>query len=366
MAGPLHGIKVADFGQIVSGPMAAMWLAYQGAEVLKIEGPEGDPLRVLGPGREDMSAIYIAVNRGKSCETLDLHDPESAARLREILEWADVLIENFRPGVADRLGIGWETARAINPRLVYCSISGYGADGPYANLRVYDPIVQATAGLAAAQSAASGQPTLMAGIVVDKTTALTAAQAITAALYHRERSGEGQHIGITMLDAALAFHWPDGMWADSFVDGHGKNFPPYAALNRPYRARDGMIVIGAMQHKEGDALMRALGLHVLAADERYASPAARRKHHKDWMAAITARIAEMDVESLRAACIREGAVGAIVNDGASIGSDPQVVHDSSVVIVDQPGIGTLRAPRHPVRFSATPAYEPRPAPRLQR
>lgn len=365
MTGPLAGIKVADFGQVVSGPMAGLWLAEQGADVLKIEGPGGDPMRYLGPGREDMSAIYIAVNRGKRCEILDLSKPESRPRLNEIIAWADVLIQNFRPGVAERLGLGWEDARAINPRLIHCSISGYGDDGPYAALRVYDPIVQATAGLVASQSAEAGSPTLMGTLVADKTTALTAAQAITAALFHRERSGEGQRIDVAMLDATLAWHWPDGMWSHSFTDGHGLNFPAYAALNRPWPAKDGIVVIGAMQHHEGDALLRALDLAEMIEDPRYATPAERRRNIREWRQMVADRIAEMDVETLRAAFIREGAVGAVVNEPTQIADDPQVAHRGLVVEVEQPGIGTLRAPRHPARFSATPAHPPRPAPRLK-
>lgn len=366
MTGPLHGVKVADFGQIVSGPMAAMWLADQGADVLKIEAPEGDPLRTLGPGREDISAIYAAVNRGKRCEVLDLGDEASRPRLAEIIAWADVLIQNFRPGVADRLGLGWTAASRINPHLVYCEITGYGPDGPYANLRVYDPIVQATTGIAAAQSAAAGRPMLMGTLIADKTTALTAAQAITAALFHRERSGEAQHVEIAMAEAALAFHWPDGMWSHSFVDGHGRNFPAYAVINRPYPAKDGTVVIGAMQHREGDALMRALGLDDLANDIRFKGPAERRQNMQDWMAAIVARIAEMDIEALQAAFIREAAVGAVVNDASRVCNDPQLLHRGAIVEIDEPGIGSLRAPLHPARFSKTPAHPPRPAPRLPR
>ena len=364
MPGPLAGIRVADFGQIVSGPMATMWLADQGADVLKIEGPDGDPMRLLGPGREDMSAIYIAVNRGKRLEVLDLGKADTRPRLIEIIGWADVVVQNFRPGVAERLGIGWDDVRAINPAAVYCAISGYGADGPYAPMRVYDPIVQATAGLVASQSAASGEPALMATLVADKTTALTAAQAITAALLHRERTGEGQRIDIAMVDATLAWHWPDGMWSHSFVDGHGRNFPAYASLNRPWPAKDGSVVVGAMQPREAEVLMRALGLDAAFADPRFATPGARREHIAEWRKMVAARVAKLDVETLRAAFIREGAVGAVVNDGGSVAADPQVAHRGLVVEVEQPGIGTLRAPCHPVRFSATPAHPPRPAPRL--
>lgn len=146
MSGPLAGVKVLDLSQIVSGPMAACWLADQGADVVKLESPAGDPVRHVGPKKGDLSALYVSVNRGKRGERLDLKDPAHQPRFAELLEWADVLVENFRPGTMERLGWGWRDCHERHPRLIWCSITGFGSDGPYANLRAYDPVVQAAPG----------------------------------------------------------------------------------------------------------------------------------------------------------------------------------------------------------------------------
>ncbi|MGB7404145.1 MAG: CoA transferase [Pacificimonas sp.] len=363
MTGPLQGMKVLDFGQIVSAPMAAMWLGDQGAEVIKVEGPDGDPMHQLGPRKGDLSAIYAAVNRGKTMEQLDLGNAASRDRLAELIRWADVLIQNFRPGVADRLGLGWERAKELNPRLVYCAISGFGTDGPYAGQRVYDMAVQAISGLGGAQSIASGgKPTLMAGIVADKITAMTTAQAATAALLERERSGEGQYIEIAMLDAALSFHWPDGMWNQSFAEGGGQ-FPEYAALNKPLPAKDGAVIIGAMQYKEAIALAKAVDEPELLDDPRFAEVDSWRKNGKDFWRLLAAKIADMPVAKLREGFLREDAVGAVINASDAVADDPQVKHRGLIKTVDEPRLGPMYAPRHPARFGRTPAHLPRPAAR---
>ncbi len=147
MPGPLAGVRIVDLSQVVSGPMAAGWLADQGADVIKVEPPHGDPVRALGPAKGDLASTYIQINRGKRQIVLDLKQDEAKAALGKLIASADVLVENFRPGVMEKLGFGYEAAKAINPRLIYCSITGYGADGPYAGLRAYDPMIQATAGI---------------------------------------------------------------------------------------------------------------------------------------------------------------------------------------------------------------------------
>ncbi|EMD83055.1 CaiB/BaiF CoA transferase family protein [Pacificimonas flava] len=360
--GPLAGVKIVDFGQIVSAPMAAMWLAEQGAEVVKVEPPSGDPLHLSGPSVEGYSAFYASVNRAKRLETLDLADETNRPRLMELIGWADILLQNFRPGVADRLGLGWKQASAHNPRLIYCSISGFGPDGPYAGQRVYDMAVQAVSGMADAQSIASGgRPTLMADIVVDKVTALTAAQAVTAALYERERSGRGQHIELAMLDAALAFHWPDGLWHETFP-GVGADYPPYARLNRPVPAKDGAVILGAMQYKEAQALARAVGMPQLMEEERFSTLEKWRANGGDFWRALKAKVAETPVADLREGFIREEAIGAVINPAAAVPNDPQVRHRELVQTIDQPGCGPMRAPRHPARFGRTPVAGPKPAP----
>ena len=149
MSGPLAGYRIVDCSQIVSGPMAATMLADQGAEVIKVESPGGDPVRTLGPKKGDLSSMFIAVNRGKQGLCLDLKSADGVAVLERLIATADVLIENFRPGVMERLGLGWERIRDLNPRIIYCSITGFGPDGPYQNVRVYDPVIQAVSGIAA-------------------------------------------------------------------------------------------------------------------------------------------------------------------------------------------------------------------------
>jgi len=182
MSGPLAGIKIVDLSQIVSGPMAATMLADQGAEVIKVESPGGDPVRVLGPKKGDRSAMFIAVNRGKQGLAIDLKTRGGRTILERLVKWADVLIENFRPGTMERLGFGADRCAELNPRLIFASITGFGQDGPYANIRVYDMVVQAVSGIAATQVDLKGDPSLVRSLIADKVTAVTMAQAITAAL----------------------------------------------------------------------------------------------------------------------------------------------------------------------------------------
>ena len=362
MSGPLAGVKVVDFGQVVSAPMGAMWLAEQGAEVIKVEPPEGDPLHLSGPNVDGYSALYAGVNRAKTLETLDLKDPASRGRVEELIRWADVLIQNFRPGVAERLGLGWEDARALNDGLIYASVSGFGTDGPYGGQRVYDMAVQAVTGMADSQTIASqGTPTLMASIVVDKVTSLTVAQAVTAALFEREKSGKGQHVEIAMVDAALAWHWPEGHWHNAFAD-HASDYPSYAKLNRPMPAKDGAVILGAMQYKEAIALAKAVGMAELLEEERFSTLQKWRENGKEFWRTLKARVAETPKMQLRDGFIREEAIGAVINSAEEVLADPQIVHRELVQEVEMEGIGRLRAPRHPARFSRTPVDAPKPPP----
>ena len=225
----------------------------------------------MGPRKGDRSAMFIAVNRGKQSIVLDLKTDGGRAVLERLVGWADVLIENFRPGTMERLGLGYERCAEINPRLIFASVTGFGQDGPYKNIRVYDPVVQAVSGIAASQLDLNGKPSLVRTIVADKVTALTMAQAITAALFHRERTGQGQRVDVAMLDAALAFNWPEGMYNHSFEDEPPPEFPEYGSLSRLWKAADGQVAIGMMQDIEFVALARAVGLPDLAEDERLRS-----------------------------------------------------------------------------------------------
>jgi len=362
--GPLAGIRVLDLSQIVSGPMAAAWLADQGADVIKLESPAGDPVRQFGARKGSMSAIFASVNRGKRGEVLDLKDKGQHARFEELLLWADVLVENFRPGTMEKLGFGWERCAALNPRLVWCSITGFGADGPYANLRAYDPIVQAASGLCAIQADADGTPRLVGTLVCDKVTALTAAQAITAALFHRERSGVGQRVEVAMLDAALAFNWPDGMYNQAFVE-QAAPMPNYSTFGRLYVAKDGHVSCSALQDVEFAALREALGHPESLADPVFDTSAGRFANLPRMGAALSAEVAARSCAELMAGFTAAGAVGCVVNSRDAVITDPQVVHNGCLVEVDQGTHGAVRVARHPARFSATPANPaPGPAPDL--
>ena len=363
MSGPLAGIKVVDLSQIVSGPMAATMLADQGAEVIKVESPGGDPVRSLGPAKGDLSAMFIAVNRGKKGIAIDIKTPGGREILTRLIARADVIIDNFRPGTMDRLGFGFDACRAINPRIIYAAITGFGPDGPYANIRVYDPVIQAVSGLAATQVDEQGRPSLVRTLIADKVTALTMAQAITAALFHRERTGEGQRVDVAMLDAALAFNWPEGMYNHSFVDAEPV-FPEYGAMTRLWPCADGQVAIGMMQTVEFIALARALGRDDLAADTRLHSVGGRMKHRDAWAPIVAAEIARRTKDELMAGFIREGAVGGRVNSCAEAIDDAQAVHNRVGIEIDHGSAGRVRTARPAAVFSATPAAVAGPAPCL--
>jgi crotonobetainyl-CoA:carnitine CoA-transferase CaiB-like acyl-CoA transferase len=367
MAGPLAGFRIVDCSQIVSGPMAAQMLADQGAEVIKVESPGGDPVRGLGPKKGDLSSMFIAVNRGKQGLCIDLKSADGLAVLERLIATADVLIENFRPGVMARLGLSPERLAQINPRLIACSITGFGPDGPYRNIRVYDPVIQAVSGIAAAQTDRQGTPGLVRHLVADKVTALTTAQAITAALLRRERGGPdapGERVEVAMLDAAIAFNWPESMYNLAFQDDPPPPWPEYGAQMRLWAAADGQVAIGALQDAEFVALCRALGRDDLADDPRFRSPGGRIQHQGDWAPIVTAEIARRTRAELMAAFVEQGAVGGPVVALADVPDDAQVRHNGICIEIDHgEGVGRVRQARSAARFGQ-PLAPPGPAPHL--
>lgn len=367
MAGPLAGIRIIDLSQIVSGPMACQMLADQGAEVIKVESPGGDPVRTLGPRKADLSSMFIAVNRGKQGLCLDLKSADGIAVLERLVTTADVLVENFRPGVLARLGLDWDRLRTINPRLIYCSITGFGPDGPYQNVRVYDPVIQAVSGIAASQVDKEGTPGLVRHLVADKVTALTAAQAITAALLRRERAGAdapGERIEVAMLDAAVAFNWPEGMYNHSFIDDAPDPWPEYGAQMRLWKAADGQVAIGALQTAEFIALTRSLGRDDLAEDPRFQTSAGRIKHQREWAPQVSAEIARRTRAELMDGFVANGAVGGPVVQLADVPDDAQVQHNRICIeVAHSETVGRVRQARAPARFGQA-LDPPGPAPHL--
>ena len=217
--GPLFGFRIVDLSQVLSGPTATMLLADQGAEVIKVEPLHGDITRNLGVGGDGMSTFYFNTNRGKRGISLDIKTPGGSEIVRRLIKTADVLVQNFRPGVLEKLGFGFDAVRAIRDDIIYVSISGFGTQGSYAAKRVYDPVVQALSGLTEIQAeAGDGRPRMMRTVIPDKTTALTAAQAITAALLGRTRTRSARHVEIAMLDATIAYLWPEAMANQTVID----------------------------------------------------------------------------------------------------------------------------------------------------
>jgi len=351
---------------MISGPMATQVLADQGADVIKVEAPgAGDLVRHLGASRDGISPTFATVNRNKRSVALDLKSAAGRTTLERLAATADVFVQNFRPGTVERMGIGESQIRAIRPDIVYVSICGFGETGPYAGKRVYDPLVQALSGLATIQGdRGMGRPRMMRLIIPDKVTAITAAQAVTAALLARERSGEGQHVRLSMLDAMIALAWPEGM-AGQTVVGHEVEVPRNAlAQDLVYETADGWMTAGAVSDSEWQGLARALQHPEWLDDERFKTPGGRVAYAKERLDqtadVLRTRTTAEWLERLDA----EQVPCAPILGLGEIASHPQVEANGLIEELDQPGMGTIRQPRPAARFDRTPAAIVRPAPRL--
>ena len=361
--GALSGFRIIDVSQVISGPVCTRILGDQGADVIKVEPPTGDLTRHLGDPGRGMSPIFATTNRNKRSVALDLKSERGVEAVRRLAGDADVFVQNFRPGAAERLGIGEKVLRAENPRLVYVSISGFGETGPYAHKRVYDPVVQALSGLTAIQGG-SGQPAMLRLIVPDKVTALSAAQAITAALLARERTGNGQHVRLAMLDAVVAFMWPEGMAYHTFVGDDVAGLKPPARRELVFETRDGHMIVGTVAHREWVAFCQAVERPDLLEDERFSSTAGLVAHAEarlSLMAEILAtRGTEEWLERLDAADVPCAPV--LTRD--ALPSHPQIVENGLVVESTHPIAGRMREARPPERLDGTPSALRRPAPGL--
>jgi crotonobetainyl-CoA:carnitine CoA-transferase CaiB-like acyl-CoA transferase len=367
MPGPLHGYRVIDLTSMISGPLATMILADQGADVIKVENPEtgGDHTRAANNRRNGFSASFLNNNRNKRSLALDLKDPAGKAIILRLAATADVFIQNFRPGVVERMGLGEDAIRAVKPDIVYVSISGFGETGPYSQKPVYDPLIQAVSGLASIQAGSDTErPRLVRTIVPDKLTAYNAAQAITAALLHRERTGQGQHIRLSMLDAIVAFLWASDMGSQTFVD---ENIPQQEAasfIDLIYETATTPISAAVQSNKEWLSLTRALDKPEWLDDPRFLTPALRGRHINERLAmtqdVLLTRPAEEWLERLTA----EGVPCAPVLTRTQMLSNPQVVANGIVAETTHPGAGRLRQARPAARFSETPAEIRRGGPAL--
>ena len=362
---PLSGVKVLDLSAVLSGPLSTAMLSDQGADVIKIESPGGDTTRRVGPAKGDMSAMYIATNRGKRAIAVDLKRPEGREIALELARRADVVVENLRPGAMDRLGLGYADLQAVNPRIVYLSISGFGQDGPYSGARVYDAVIQAASGISAShRNQQTEEPTLLSTNVCDKLTALTAAQAICAALFARERTGQGQHVRLSMIDAAIAFQWPDAMYNHVFLDDPPAKAPRFGATQRPWKTRDGYLATNTPQQDEFVALCTGMGRPELADDPRFANGLARMRNGPALRAELEPAAAGFDTDTLLARLREAGAPVGRVCEHDEVLADPQVAHNGTVFEIDHGALGRVRLPRGAAQFGAAAPAAPRPAARL--
>lgn len=357
MAGPLHGIKVIDISAVISGPMACQILADQGAEVIKVEPlGVGDITRLGGYRVGTVSAMFSAVNRGKPSLAIDLSKPAGIEAIHRLAATADVFVQNFRPGATDRMGIGAEDLRRINPNLIYVSISGFGPSGPYSNWRVYDPVIQAITGIVSIQQSRDIPiPDLIRTLICDKSTAYTAAQAITAALFARLRGdAAGQHLVIAMLDSALYFLWPDAMMAHS-LQGPNTPGPLLYQIYRLQPTSDGHLVYFAGGQPEWRGLCKALGHPEWWDEPRFHEVDERIKPEN--FAAIgellnNAFLERTTDDAIAALHDCEVPCAPILTLDEML-VDEQVLHNEAVHTWEHPTAGPIQQAKPPVRWEST-------------
>ena len=356
--GPLRGIKVLDLSVMISGPLAAMMLGDQGADVIKVESPGlGDFMRYLGSAKGGMTGIFVNNNRGKRSLVVDLKSEQGVAVLKKLAETADVVIQNFRPGAVERLGIGYEDLKKVNPQLIYVSISGYGPDGPDSGHRVYDNVIQAASGLASVQTdPRNGEPSLFRTLLCDKVTSLTAAQAISSALYASAAgNAEGQHIVLAMLDAAVSFMWPDSGMDAVLLDDDANRTPTIGQNYGITRLKDGFAAIAVVSDSEFRGLCHAYGRPELADDERFASMAGRTLNASELVPLMTELSAQQSAQDFVQRAQSFDVPAASVVALADLPHQPQIMNNKVFLEREHPVAGRIREPRPAARFSSTPA-----------
>ena len=354
MSGPYKGVRVLELTSTVSGPFAGMMLADQGADVIKIEPPGiGDLARFMGTIKDGMGAMFSTLNRNKKCICLDFKNEEDLEVLKKLVSTADVLIENYRPGIVKKLGIDYESLSKINPDLIYCSISGYGQSGPYKEKKVYDPLIQGTVGIPLAQNNQS--PELIRTIIYDKVTGLTSAQAISAALYQKAIGEGGQYLPISMMESALYYNWPDLMMNYTFDEG-GVNIGELADLFEVYETNDGGVVLIIIANDEvftKFCTVFDLSLHL---DDKYNNLVSRIINKEELTIEINKVTRFLSSKELEDKMDREGISASICNELNEVYKDPQVVEQGSITEINHPELGIMRMPKPPANLKGQSSF----------
>ncbi|KND61543.1 L-carnitine dehydratase/bile acid-inducible protein F [Candidatus Burkholderia verschuerenii] len=358
--GPLTGVRVLDLSAYIAGPYGCTLLADQGAEVIKIEPPTGDNLRKYPSTLEAESRAFLGVNRGKRGIVLDLKQREALDVLISLVKEADVLVHNFRPSVPARLGIAYEQLRAINPRLIYCAVTGYGDSGPNKDKAGYDQVLQTMTGMCTLQGPKDGPPEVLYGSVVDYYAAALVSSSVASALFAREKSGEGQYVGVSLLRSALTMQSARMIWADSEPKDVGRDMRS-GGITGIHPTREGYLYLSANTPHFWKSLCELTGLQAIANDERYDTVRKRAIHRDEIVPQLHAALAQrsaLEWEALFGEAVPCSAARSIED----MFDDPQVLAEDMVARYEYPGVGAYRGFKHPVRFGATPLPEPFAAP----
>lgn len=367
MPGPLQGVKVVEMASVVLGPWACQMLGDMGAEVVKVEQPRGDSNRALGASQTPgMGAFYLTCNRNKRSIVLDLGVPGARDALLAMVKDADVFIHNYRPQVMVKYGLEYADLKEVNPRIIYCGAYGYSKNGPYGALGALDDSIQAASGIAMLNAMVTGEPRYLPTIVADKTTALTVVQGVLAALFHRERTGEGQELEVPMFETMVGFVMAEHLWGMTFDPPKGK--PGYVRLTsehrKPYRTQDGFIAVLPYLDTHWRKFCTVTGRPELIEDARFRT-LADRVRNIDETSQMTGRIMATRRTAEWLALLGPTGIPHIrVNTLEDLATDPHLVQTGFWQFQDHPTEGRLRHPAFPVNFGSTPASITRPAPRL--
>ncbi|MFC3206285.1 CaiB/BaiF CoA transferase family protein [Aquamicrobium soli] len=366
MSGPLTGIKVLDLSRVLAGPYCTALLADLGAEIIKLEPPAGDDYRHIGPFKDGESALFTLNNRGKKSVVLDLKKPADLELAEALAARVDVVVENFRPGVAARLGLGAEALRQANPRLIYCSISGFGQEGPFKDLPAYDLVVQAMSGLMAATGEDGGAPLKTGESIADLIAGLFASWSIMAALVQRNATGEGATLDIAMYDALFSMlttshaqHFYGGV-----LPGRVGNRHPLSTPFGCFRTSDGQVVIAVLNGGQFQRLAGLIGKPEIAADPRFASDSSRTEHEPALRALIEAWSTRLTTEEAVAALAAEGLPTAPIWDIAQAADNEHAAMRGLVSTLAHPVLGRTPIVGQPVRFDGAKPVATTAAPNL--
>lgn len=364
--GPLTGIKVIDLTAMVSGPVATMMLGDQGADVIKIEPLSGELMRSVGAPNNGMTTSFLCSNRSKRSLTINLKDIEGIKIIKKLIKNADVIVQNFRPGTMKRMGLSYEEVKKINSNIIYTSISGFGDKGPYSKQRVYDPIIQALSGLADIQRDQETKfPKMVRTIIPDKTTGMAAAQAISSALFYRERYGKGQHIKLAMLDVMIAYLWPEGSSSLSFVGKESDPSSGQMGLDLVFKTNDNkFITAGAVTDKEWLGMCNAFDRKDLLVDPRFNTPRSRFDNKTERRLIVAQEIKKHNANDILQKLATNEVPSAPILNREELLENEQVLQNKIIEFHDSNIFGKIRSPRPAPIYSESPLSGEQLAPLL--